>query len=184
MPPARRYTPLRQTIGAKCRLALVGKELLELIRSNIPIEIERRWLNKASIVSARSIRIGTARLEDAASVMAQPVRNHIQLQDGNMISIRNGMDGQLGLIDSPTFLTRGPHVLPRLSGIEAKEFFFVGADVVFSEAFNSVAKRPNINALHTMRVKAPGDRTPKLATLLGRGGQAVPECSQGSTGNK
>ena len=145
-------------------------------------------MNKASIVSALSIGFGTARPEDAASVMAQPVRNHIQLQDGNMISIRNGMDGELGLIDSPTFLTRGPlgknHVILSLSGIEAKKLFLTSADDVSREAFNNVAKRPKIDALHTIGVKAPGDRTPKLATLLGGGGQAVPVCSQGSASNR
>ena len=68
--------------------------------------------------------------------------------------------------------------------IEAKEFFFVGADVVPSEAFNNVAKRPKINALCTMRVEAPGDRTEGLATLLDGGGQNVSASAQGSTSNQ
>ena len=54
------------------------------------------------------------------------------------------MDGELGLLDSPTLLTRGAlgknHIFLTLVDVEAKEFFFVSADVISCDAFNNVAK--------------------------------------------
>ena len=98
------------------------------------------------------------------------------------------MDGELGLLDSFTLLTRGAlgenNILLNLADVEAKKLFFVSTDVVSRKAFNYVAKRPKIDALHTMSVEAPGDRIPRLATLVNGGGQAVSVRAQGSTSNQ
>ena len=97
------------------------------------------------------------------------------------------MDGELGLLDSPTLLTRGAlgknHILLSLVVFEAKKFS-VSADVVSRKAFNNVVKCPKLGALLEILVEAPGDRIPRPATLHDGGGQAVSLRAQGSTSNK
>ena len=71
---------------------------------------------------------------------------------------------------------------PRLRAHDAKMIFHQHR--VSRKAFNNFAKRPKINALYTMRVEAPADRPPRLATLLDSGGQAVSVRTPGSTSNQ
>ena len=56
-------------------------------------------------------------------LLAQHVRGFIRFEDGKIISTRNGMDGEPGLLDRPTLLTRGAlgknHLLLSLVDIEA-----------------------------------------------------------------
>ena len=53
------------------------------------------------------------------------------------------------------------HILVRLVDIKAKKLFLVSADIISSRAFNNIAKRAKIEALHTMAVEAPGRPDPK-----------------------
>ena len=76
------------------------------------------------------------------------------------------------------------HIFLRLVDIEAKKFFLESADVVSREAFHNIATRTEIDALNTMGVEAPGDRTSRLTTLLHGGGEVVSVLTQGSTCNQ
>ena len=96
------------------------------------------------------------------------------------------MDGEPGLLDRPTLLTRGAlgknhdHVLVSLVDIEAS----YARNVVSRKAFNNVVKCPKLGALLEILVEGPGDRIPRPATLLDGGGPAVSVRAQGSTSNK
>ena len=98
------------------------------------------------------------------------------------------MDGKLRFLSVPALLSRNTfgqgHVLFFLVDVQAKQFLLVAANIVSRKAFKNIAKRTKFVTLFFMRVEAPGDRIPRLTTRLNSGGQAVPVCSQGSTGNQ
>ena len=102
--------------------------------------------------------ISTARNED------------VRFVDWNIIITRNGVDGELGFLDSSTLLTRGSlgtnHVLLCLVDVEAKKFFFVNTDVVSRKAFNNVTERAKKDALHKML--STWRPVPKIRSTVGQ----------------
>ena len=154
-PPAERHTPQSKTTPPRSRCALGCKRFFDVIQNNIPIQLGRRTLNQGKHRLGPPVPdVGAACTEDAAQLLAEPACRLIQLEDGSIISVRNGMDGKFRLLDSPTLLARDKigknHIFFRMVDIEAKKLFLVSADVVSREDFNNIAKRTEIDALHTM----------------------------------